>query len=403
MTTIDVDSSGPGRPSWGPSGGRGSASGGGFQPPKVPPMAAAFGGCFMIAAVLVLGMWITGRLGFAQVRDDQGGIVVNYFSGSREVVQTPGFKLYLPFIEEIFLLDKSSQEFRMQGDRFVDDNHVPQLTVRANDGSNFFFEEVSILYEIVPGQANIVLDDSGPGEGFKKNWIKGYARSVLRDEFGRFSAVEAADPTQFSIATQRSRVRLNELLEPHGMRVTRIVTPKPKFDPAYEQAIEARKEADQEVERLIAKVAQLEQEREQRLSAVEKEKLIQMQALEGDLVKLMREAQADAQRVTKSADAYALKRRREGEGEQESLVAQARGQEAKYRKEAEGLEAQASALAERGEIVVREALVEKLAQIFFTFVPYSRDPAPQRLEHDDARGRVRDASHLVDPAEAGAR
>ncbi|MEL7341960.1 MAG: PAS domain-containing protein, partial [Bacteroidota bacterium] len=45
----------------------------------------------------------------------------------------------------------------------------------------------------------------------------------------------------------------------------------------------------------------------------------------------------------------------------------------------------AEALAERGEVVVREALVEKLMGVKFTLVPYSRDPAPERLEHSGDR------------------
>ena len=43
-------------------------------------------------------------------------------------------------------------------------------------------------------------------------------------------------------------------------------------------------------------------------------------------------------------------------------------------------------------MIVREALIQKLASINFTLVPYSRDPVPKRLEHVDARG----AAKLVD-------
>ena len=280
----------------------------------------------------------------------------------------------------------------MEGLEFVDDNHVPRLTVRANDGSNFWFEELTILYEIIPGDADKLLEDSGIGDGFKQNWIKAYARSVLRDEFGRYSAVEAADPTQYTSAAVQSRDRLNELLGPHGIRVTRVITPKPKFDAEYEKAIEDRKEADQEVERLRAKSEQLDQERAQRLSAVEKEKQIEMQALEGDLTKNLLAAEQQAIAITQAAKAYSIDKKKKGEGELAQMTARARGLEAKYTKEAEGLTQKAKALEERGEVVVREALIEKLSRIRFTFLPYSRDPSPKRLEHvnrpDGAAGQV---------------
>ena len=48
-------------------------------------------------------------------------------------------------------------------------------------------------------------------------------------------------------------------------------------------------------------------------------------------------------------------------------------------------EKQAQALERRGEVVVREAIIEKLRSIKFTLIPYSRDPAPKRLEHLGAK------------------
>ena len=50
------------------------------------------------------------------------------------------------------------------------------------------------------------------------------------------------------------------------------------------------------------------------------------------------------------------------------------------------------ALEQRGEVVVREALVEKLLGVRFTLVPYSRDPAPERLEHSGSTGPIETAS-----------
>jgi hypothetical protein len=269
----------------------------------------------------------------------------------------------------------------MEGNRYQDDNHVPALTVRASDGSNFSINDLQIQYELIPGAANEILDDSGVADGYKEDWIKALARSVLRDEFGRLTAVQAADPTAYKQAPVDARDRLNDLLLPHGLTVTLIKTPNPRFDADYEEAIENRKEADQEVQRLMAQVEQLNQEKAQRLASVEREKSVEMQQLEGQLVGELRRAEADAIEIKFSADEFAIKKRAEGLGNQKELIAQARGLEAKYRKEAEGIESRALALEERGEVVVREALIKKLLGIRFTLVPYSKDPAPSRLEH----------------------
>ena len=96
--------------------------------------------------------------------------------------------------------------------------------------------------------------------------------------------------------------------------------------------------------------------------------------------------------VRKGADVYATQRIAEGEAEKESLINEARGLEARYTKEAEGIVSRARALEQRGEVVVREALIQRLTEITFTLVPYSRDAEPRRLEHVDARD-----TRLIDP------
>jgi len=357
--------------------------GGGTKPPLMVMVAG-----ILFCMILLIGglMALTGNLGVKTLGAAQVGVKVSYWGGDRDVTTTPGLKFYIPFLQEFFVLDKRTQDFRMEGQQHRGDNHVPELTVRASDGSNFKINDLQIQYEIIPGVADMVLDDSGEGDSFKENWIKAHARSVLRDEFGRLTAVEAADPTAYKQAPIAARDRLNALLLPHGIHITLIKTPNPHFDPDYEEAIENRKEANQEEQRLEAQVEQLEQEKIQRLASVEREKSVEMQKLKGQLIGELRAAEAEAIQIELSADEFAAKKRGEGEGIKQELIANARGLEAKYRKEAEGIESRALALAERGEVVVREALIKKLLRIQFTLVPYSKDPAPSRLEHTGAGG-----------------
>lgn len=345
------------------------------------------GGLGILLVVLILLMGFSGKLGVASISSEEIGVKVNYMTGSKLVIQRPGYALYIPFIEEVYTFDRTTQQFQMEGKRYKGPDHVPLLTVRASDGSNFRIDDLTILYEIIPGDAVSLINDSGPGTAFKEEWIKAFARSVLRDEFGRYTAVEVADPTTYKQAPTAASRRLNELLEPHGIRVVRINTPNPQFDPDYEKAIEDRKEFDQEVERLIAEADRLGQLRAQRLSAVEKEKEVERQELEGDLKKALLGAQERLISVQKEADVFATRRISEGEAEKQELLNQARGLEARFRKEAEGIESRAKALEERGAVVVREAIIQKLLDVTFTLVPYSRDPMPRRIEYQDARDK----------------
>lgn len=359
-------------------------SGGGRGGPQIKiPMSAIAG---LIAAVLLLagvGMALTGKLGVVIIEPNQAAVKVNYFSGTKTAITQPGYQIFLPFIHDVFVLDKSPQNFVMSGDHTIDENHVPYLTVRANDGSNFRFEVLEIQYQLIPGSASDVLDTAGPGDGFKLEWVKTYARSILRDEFGRYTAEEIANPSQLQVAFQAAEDRLSEALRPYGIQILTIPQQRPNFDVDYERAIEDRKVTDQDVERLIAMQDQLEREREQRLASVEREKSIALEELRGELDRERLEAERKATQVTKASDAFRIQREAEGEAQKAELIARAKGLTEKYTKEAEGVTAKAEALAAQGEVIVREAFIQQLRGIRFNLVPYSRDPAPTRIEYEE--------------------
>ncbi len=358
--------------------------GDGPQMPKMPNVnkkGIFIGAISILLLIFVVGAFISGKGGIIEVKDTEVAVIVNYLTGDEEIVNRPGYKVFIPFFAQAFVFDKSPNQFTMEGDQDRDANNVRKLTVRANDGSNFWFDTFKLHYRIMPGKADLVLHDSGPGNNFKQNWVKAYARSVLRDEFGRFSTEEIADSGKRKIATDRSRERLNEMLDAHGIFIMEVLTPKPTFEAQYERAIQDRKVADQEVQKLIGKAKQLEQERERRLAGIERDKATEYELLLGTLEKDRISEEKVAVQVTKTADAYSIGRIAEGQAAERRLTEEARGLELQARKEAEGLTAKVEALAARGDILVREELARKFAQITFEIIPYRRDPSPTRIEH----------------------
>lgn len=360
------------------------------KPPPPPPRGGgsktARGPVFLLGGAIVIALLaiaavVTGRAGIVEVDAKEVAVVVNYVSGGRTVVNRPGYTMFLPILGQAFTFDKSPQQFLMEGDRDLGPNHVEKLTVRAIDGSNFWFETLEIQYEIMPERADVVLQDSGPGEAFKENWVRSYARSILRDEFGKFSAEEVADPSNYSLATQQSTERLNEVLNPHGILVRQIITPKPKFEDRYEQTIEKRKVADQTVQKLKTRAVQLERERERRLADIERDRATEYELLLGQLEEKRISAEKDAVRQRFDADAFKITEAAAGQAEEERQIEQARGLAEQARKEAEGLRARVEAVAKRGDVLVREALARKFAEIVFEILPYRRDPSPLRIEH----------------------
>jgi hypothetical protein len=368
----------PGQPGRGPR-----SSGDGPQLPniKIPKKLVAVLGALFLAVILVVAALVSGRAGIVEVSDREVAVIVNYVTGNQEVVNRPGYKIFIPFAEQAFKFDKSPQEFKMAGDRDIDDNHVSRLTVRANDGSNFGFEELTIQYQLLPSEANVVLNDSGEGTAFKQNWVRTFARSILRDEFGKYSAEEVADPSGYTQATVQARDRLNVALHPHGIDIMEIITPKPKFEERYEQAIADRKVANEMVEQLKVKAEQLLKERDRRLGEIERDQATEYELTLGQLEANRIEAEKNAVRVMKSADASKITELARGQASEQQLTEKARGLSELARKEAEGLRARVEAVALRGEVLVREKLAEKFAKIVFEIVPYRRDPAPTRIEH----------------------
>lgn len=338
---------------------------------------------WVLLGLIGLGIMIvlfTGQGGVVEVRDDQVVVIANYLTGETAVDSQPGYKFFLPFLQQAFLFDKTTQKFLMSGERDRDENNVAKLTVRANDGSNFWFDDVEVQYAIRPEMASFLLSDSGPDDAFKRDWVRAYARSILRDEFGMFSASQVADQSNYSQATSQARDRLNNALNAHGIEIVQIVTPKPKFDERYERAIEDRKVANQEVERIKARADQLRQERERRLAEIDAVKAVEYEELKGTLEQTRIAAEQELVRIERSADAYKTRLVGEGEAKRAALVEEARGLTERAIKEAEGLQKQAEALALQGEVLVREILAERLDEIEFTLVPYTRDTSPKRLE-----------------------
>ncbi len=340
----------------------------------------------VVLALMLIVVLASGQGGIIEVNADQVAVIANYLTGETQVHTQPGYQFFIPFLEQGFLFDKSVQLFVMEGDRDQDSNHVKKLTVRANDGSNLWFDRMELQYRIDPLKADVVLADSGSGDNFKINWVRAFARSILRDEFGKFSSSEISDPTNYNIAAAESRDRLNAMLNDHGIDVIQIITPKPKFDERYEKAIEDRKVANQEVERIKARAEQLRRERERRLAEIDSTKTVEFESLKGTLNAEFISAQKERVRIERAADAYKTRVVGDGQASQARLMEEARGMREKALKEAEGLKAKTEALAKQGEVLVRERLAERLRDIEFSLVPYTKDSSPTRVELESSGG-----------------
>jgi hypothetical protein len=332
-------------------------------------------------AVAPLFAWIgltrvTDETGLARIDDGQVAVLVDHARGTTRVSSAPGLRPYLPWFQQVFALDKQPIEFRFAGNEKGETNRFPRLVVRANDGSSFWFDSFTLQYALIPNSGARVLSDSGPGDAYKERLVNGFARAVLRDEFGYFSTEEIVRPENLHAATNETRRRLNEYLRPHGIEVLEVAVAKPRFDPLYEKAIERRKVGNQEIEHLRAQIETLEQERHQRIARALDEKESELLVRRGNLARDRLAAEQEAIKTRSGADVFALQKRAEATTLAERRAAEATTLVARYTLEADGLRAHADALAVQGEDTVRAALIDRLTTIEFNIQPFVQPQAP---------------------------
>lgn len=353
-----------------------------------------------LTVVIIVSEVLLGKGGFIEVEPGEVGVVYNntgvgIFGAESQVIIDQGAKTFIPGIQSVHILERRPQVLLMadpsvaEGQRTYGERsqRIPPLTVRANDGSNFYFDRLEIFYQVVPSLASRVIATSGPGDAFQEDLVAVHAREILRDEFGRFSFLEVANPATYGAATSEAKRRLNERLEPYGVEVTQIITPKPKFDERVERAIEERQNAEQEVEVQEEKRRKLEQEKGLKIQSVAQQKNAEYQSLVAELEAKKKAAENHLLSAQREADKYFIEREAAGKAYRDEKVTRAKANEVAYRKEAEGLVAKITAVGAEGPDVLNRVIAEKvfpqLQKIRAT--PLLQPVSPIDIRHIEAR------------------
>ena len=335
--------------------------------------------CAVAAAALLIGygVWLrTGDTGVARVADDEVAVVLDRWSGDRRVETSPGRIIFVPLLEKVHVLDRSPRSLRMEGSRAVGNDRVPQLIARARDGSSFRMNAVEVQYALVPELAALVLEDSGIEWSSRTKLLAAAARSVLRDELGRFTAEEVVRGTRLPEIAAAAASRLDALLRPRGIEILGVVLGKPGFDEEYEEAIRRRATFAQEAERLDADLSRALQDRTRKEALAAREKEIELRKLEGTLAVGLGVARAESIRVRQEADDHYASEVRTGAATRKEKEDRAALQKARYIAAARDVYREGVELERSGEIAVRAALVKKLAGIQFDLAPH--DPPEAR-------------------------
>jgi membrane protease subunit HflC len=333
-------------------------------------------------AVLVTLVLVSASV--VDIRPGEAAVRINNLTGGESAVISPGWTMRIPFMHALYVLDAAPQTFSMKGDEEKSQLVVPKLTVRASDGSNFHFDDTTIIFQLKMDEAVTAVRDGGPGDGFK-NWLRPYVRSILRDEFGRESTIAVSNPTTYAQATDRARTRLNEVLGAHGILVTQLVTPRPQFNDSYEHAIEERNRLGNELQVITSNLDRAGTERERRLAEVDQaqNRIIQERraSLESDLAR----AVAELADVKRTADTYRIGKIGEGQASLSAATQSAQQLKGELEAKYSGRKAEIDAFRTQPVERVMERLGERLAGVTIAIQPYADDATPSRVRFEELK------------------
>jgi len=316
----------------------------------------------------------------------QVAVRVNNITGSMEVITQPGLILRLPFgVHSVYMLDVSPQTFHLRGAANKSALEIRELTVRASDGSLFAFNDTTLLFRAIPSEAHLTLRDSGLDHAYYE-WMAPYARSILRDEFGRESTISVSNPTSFGQAEERAKKHINKLLGQHGIEVTSIVTPRPRFTKEYEDLIEARNQTENQLAVIDSELARARTQRDRKLAEVERDQNKIIQTKRAEFETTLATAVTAQVETHRQADTYKIEKLAAGQAARSA--AQGKAQELKGQLDAQfaGKKAEIDAFRNQPVERVMERLGERLKDSTIEIQPFRNDGSPQRVQLENVGG-----------------
>jgi hypothetical protein len=336
---------------------------------------------FTVIAVLLAVREGLGDGGVLLLEEGQVAVRVDHRTGSVAADDRPGTHAFLPWLESVHVLERGTLRLVMGAGAEGADRGSAPLVVRGPDGANYAFDAVEVQVGLDPSQAPLALMDHGGTRGSILRLVDAYARPILRDAFGRFAPREIVLPENKQAGTEAAAEELGAALARHGIELLELSVSKPVFAPSYQQTIQRRKVAEQEIDRL-------RREREELLAGAGAREAALRSERERRLVELRLQLEESERLARRSADELAEITRRETDARiaaatlaRDEALARAEVVAGRARAEAEAFTQRLASVEAQGAVTVKAALVERLGAISFELVPVA-----DRVRDEGAEG-----------------
>ncbi len=219
------------------------------RPPfKIPKINFKLSRSIKIAALALALIVIAYNVLFVYVHPNEYGIKVVRIGLNRGVqkeVYTAGLNLVVPGLHQLHRMPRDIQVLELTNYPRTAANLARKdraAHIQTSDG--FFVDvDVSILYRIE--NPYLVFTTIGPGTLFEDNGIIPKAEPALKETLGKLTTEDFYNSPMRVKKTLEARVRLNEELNPKGIRVEQVLVRYFRYSQEIQKNIEEKKLKDQ--------------------------------------------------------------------------------------------------------------------------------------------------------------
>jgi regulator of protease activity HflC (stomatin/prohibitin superfamily) len=200
---------------------------------------------------------------------------------------------FMPIINDWNTFDTKLQTMEMTFDPKRGDLRArDDLLFKTIDGNDISLD-VIIQYRIDPTKAPYILQNVAQDDFLlRQKIIRTVVRSVPRDIFGELQTEGFYISSQRQEKAEKVQEALNAILGPMGVIIAKVSTKDYRFPPAYQQAIEDRKVADQQAEKNKSQAKAAEEEYRRKVADAQGKVNNRVAAADGEFERSKLEADA---------------------------------------------------------------------------------------------------------------
>ncbi len=338
---------------------------------------------WVLLAIATVVVFLFQTIRFKEMSGEEIGVLLNKITGKTEVIKHAGMQIFNGLTHKFYIFDKTIQTLEMNADvNRGDRQEKDDIKIKTIDGSDVFID-VTIQYKIDPNKIHTIVETSGPGNAYKKKWVRDYVRTLVRDFLGELTTEEIYLSEKRTKKIKEAEAEAKKKLEKFGIILDKIAPQnKPRFYREYEAMINQKKLADQEQDEERSKAQEAKQRQHTLIVEETNKKNVAVEQFKGKMEQKLISAKAEGEKVKKAADAYFDKRTINAEAGLYEMKKQAEAILAVKSAEARGIEALKKALeGDGGRNMVKMEYAKKLKDVTITGQPFILNGETERFQH----------------------